>query len=114
MNDPRLSETAGKCVAEPENSIVVSAAVAWEIAIKAQLGKLVLPLPADQFVDTRIKYHGFRTLDISVSHAVRTFHLPLYHRDPFDRILVAQAQVEGLPLVTSDPLITQYGVSVIW
>jgi len=114
MGDSRLSASARAFIDETGNTVVVSAAVGWEIAIKTQLGKLSLPLPADEFVSSRLTMHGFQHLDITLDHALRTFHLPLHHRDPFDRIMIVQSMAEGIPLITSDTLITQYDVSVIW
>ena len=114
MGDSRLSRAATDFISNQANTVVVSAAVVWEVAIKAQLGKLSLPLPADEFMSSRIRANHFATIGISLRHAARTFHLQLLHRDPFDRILVAQAQIENIPLITADQAIAQYGVPIIW
>jgi PIN domain nuclease of toxin-antitoxin system len=88
----------------------VSVASLWEIAIKAGLGKLDAPddLPA------RVEEMGFYLLPVSADHAWRVRQLPLHHRDPFDRLLIAQAQVERLPIFTADPLFEAYDVMAIW
>jgi PIN domain nuclease of toxin-antitoxin system len=93
-----------------EEGALVSVASLWEIAIKASLGKLKTPedLPA------RIAQLGFELLPITTEHAWRVRQLPHHHRDPFDRLLIAQAQIEGLPIVTADPAFTPYDVVVIW
>lgn len=113
-DDPELSATARALIADPDNDVFVSAATAWEIAIKHGLGKLTLPAPPPQYVPDRIKRNGFQPLPILVRHALRVHGLPPHHQDPFDRVLVAQAQAEGMTLITKDPLITPYPVAVAW
>ena len=88
-----------------------SAASAWEIAVKTGLGKLRLPPDAD--IDDELKHEGFAALSVTVQHAAIVRTLPALHRDPFDRMLVAQALAEGLTLVTADPALQPYGIAVI-
>jgi len=110
LDDPLLlSLPAREAVAEPSNEVLVSAAVCWEIAVKRGLGKLTAP------ADLRgaIQSCGFADLDITSSHALATETLPMHHRDPFDRMLVAQAIVEAATLVSRDPLVAAYGVPTI-
>jgi PIN domain nuclease of toxin-antitoxin system len=114
LEDPRLSAGARSVIAAPETDVVVSAVSAWEIAIKAADHRLDLPEPAQTYVPDRIAANGFRELQVTVEHAIGVAGLPPIHRDPFDRLLVAQAQVEGIPIVTSDPAIARYDVDVIW
>ena len=114
LEDPRLSAGARNLIAAPETDVVVSAVSAWEIAIKAADRRLDLPEPAQTYVPDRIVANGFRELHVTVEHALGVAGLPPIHRDPFDRLLVAQAQVEGIPIVTSDPSIAKYEVEVIW
>ena len=114
LEDPRLSARAQSVIEAQENDILVSAVSAWEIAIKSADARLDLPELAQTYVPGRIAANGFRELDITVEHAVRVADLPAIHRDPFDRLLVAQAQVEGIPILTSDPAIARYAVDVIW
>jgi PIN domain nuclease of toxin-antitoxin system len=109
-DDPALSATARDAIADPTNEPLVSAASVWEIAIKRSLGRLTTP---DDLPD-RVAAEGFAWLPISAHHAWRVRELPLHHRDPFDRILVAQALTERLPVVTGDAHFGEYGVEVRW
>ena len=95
--------------------VIASAASAWEVAIKRKTGRL--PVGASHFAenfDDYMRRYGFATLPISVNHATRAGSLPLYHRDPFDRILIAQAQIEQLAIISSDTAFDRYGVQRIW
>ena len=109
-NDPQLSETARDAILDGRNIVFVSAATAWEIAIKRQLGKL--RLPATGYLE-ELRQHRFTPLSITTEHALAVENLPPLHRDPFDRILVAQASVDRLHLVTRDPFIRRYDVKLI-
>ena len=114
-NEPeRLSARAHDFIRDENNEIFFSAASAWEISVKFAKGQLELPLPAEEFVLTRMGREGFRPLPIEVSHALHVGHLPALHGDPFDRLLVSQAQLEGLPILTSDPNVARYDIEVIW
>ena len=113
-DSPRLSDAARRALADPANALVLSAASAWEIAIKARLGGLVVDGEPGDFVREQIALWKLEQLPISVDHATATSVLPMHHRDPFDRMLVAQANVEGLTLVTNDPLLGQYSVPILW
>ena len=104
-NDRRLSEAHRSIFAEGED-VVVSAITVLEIAIKKSLGKLTLPIDLDDFLRER----GVPVLAMNERHAARVEHLPFHHSDPFDRVLVAQAQIEGLTLVTTDANISRYDV----
>lgn len=106
----RLSPTAREAIADGATSVYVSATSIWEIAIKRQTGKLRAP---DELT-TSIFEASFDELPISVAHAERAGALPLHHRDPFDRMIVAQAESEGLTVVTCDAQIAAYGVPVLW
>lgn len=112
--DERLSDRARAFVSDAGNEIVVSAASAWEIALKAARGRLELPLPAEQYVPERMSQDGFVALDIQLGHVLSAAGLPPHHADPFDRVLVAQALAEGIPIVTADERIKQYRVDTIW
>jgi PIN domain nuclease of toxin-antitoxin system len=115
-DDSRLSASAKTIIENSENQLFFSAASAWEIAIKTQLGKMRLPSNSnlDKFIATHLSLNGFEPLPISLSHALHTASFPSLHKDPFDRILIAQSRLEGLPLLTGDALITQYSVETIW
>jgi PIN domain nuclease of toxin-antitoxin system len=93
--------------------VFVSAAAAWEIVIKHSLGKLVLPLDPSTYVPARIASLGFRSLPITLEHSLAVGKLPNHHNDPFDRIMIAQAQIEGLTFVTIDATASQYPVRVL-
>jgi PIN domain nuclease of toxin-antitoxin system len=113
-NDPRLSAVARNLIADDRNELYLSVASAWEIAIKAARGSLILPEPPDQYVPDRLRLHRILALTIQLSHALRVCDLPMIHRDPFDRLLVAQSQLETLPILTTDPEIARYKVDIIW
>jgi PIN domain nuclease of toxin-antitoxin system len=97
-----------------DNELFFSVASTWEIAIKVGIGKLPLPEPVDIYVASRMQRLGAKSLDIVFSHVCRVATLPLLHRDPFDRILLAQAQIEQIKLVTADEILTQYDVNLLW
>ena len=109
-DDPALSPAARTAIAEPANEPFVSAASLWEIAIKRSLGKLAAP----EDLPDSISQEGFALLAISAQHAWRVGDLPMHNRDPFDRLLVAQALIERLPIITADARFSGYGVEVRW
>jgi PIN domain nuclease of toxin-antitoxin system len=111
--DRRLSRAARQAMEAEGATLCISAASVWEMAIKASLGRLKLPMPVDAYVDEKVA-QGYRTLPVSAAHAARVEQLPWRHRDPFDRLLAAQALVERCPVVTRDRVFTRYGVDVIW
>ena len=97
----------------PENELFLSAASAWEIAIKHAIGKLKLPEPPERYVPSRLEALRTLALPIEHSHALQVGSLPRHHRDPFDRLLIAQAQLEDLPILTSDEVFASYDVETI-
>lgn len=105
----KLSSKARELIADPANTIIVSAATAWEISIKQTLGKISI----EGDLETEVRANGFGSLPIGFSHAAAVRDLPAIHRDPFDRILIAQAQVENLSILTADRHISKYPVTVI-
>jgi PIN domain nuclease of toxin-antitoxin system len=109
----RFSARGRRIVEATDNVLYLSAASLWEIAIKHGLGKLRLPEALAEYIPSRVALLGVQPLAIEHSHALRVATLPPHHRDPFDRLLVAQAQAEALPILTSDPLIGKYDVDVI-
>jgi len=109
----KLGERAFELLDDEANELVLSAASAWEIAIKHAAGKLALPSPPATYVPDRIASSGVTPLPVSHVHALGVASLPPRHRDPFDRILVSQATVERLPLLTADRVFAQYRVDVI-
>lgn len=98
---------------DPANELLLSAASSWEIAIKFAFGKLPLPEPPQRYVPHRMSASGTRGLAVEHAHALRAGVLPMHHRDPFDRLLVAQAQIEQLVLVTVDPQLEPYGARIL-
>jgi len=110
----RLNEAAIAQILDETNELWLSVASIWEIGIKVAIGKLPLPEPLHQYIDSRMKQLGMRSLEITVPHAFQISNLPLHHRDPFDRMLIAQAQVEEMTLVSADSLFKQYNVSILW
>ena len=112
--DPSLSSHARRLIEDGANEIFVSAASAWEIATKVRLGKL----PTAELLLTDLEHYlarvGFDSLPISLSHALRAGSLPGEHRDPFDRMLIAQAQSENLPIISNDRIFDTYHVQRIW
>jgi PIN domain nuclease of toxin-antitoxin system len=113
-DDPSLTPVVREIIANTENTLLVSAASAWEIAIKHQLGKLrkVADLVSD--FTGRIESEGFQLLSISAEHGIRAGMLPGLHKDPFDRMLIAQAQTENVPIVSNEAVFEGYGVRRLW
>jgi PIN domain nuclease of toxin-antitoxin system len=109
-----LSAKARAAIEDPANEKFVSHATAWEVAIKASLGKLMLGVPFDELFPGALVSNGFLTLLPDFRHYRELLTLPFHHRDPFDRLLIAQARVEGLTLVSCDPHFPAYGVPVLW
>ncbi len=106
-NDPCLGAEARAAIADPDAEVMVSAASAWEIAIKKALGRLDAP----DDLETQLTRHRFAPLPVAVRHALLAGALPRHHDDPFDRMLVAQAQIEGLTIVTRDERLEPYAVA---
>ena len=114
MDDVRLSSHARAVIADGHNELFLSVASGWEIAIKARLGKIQLPSDPASFVPKQLRINSIEPLAVQMTHALRVHSLPGHHRDPFDRILVAQAQVEQVLIITADPHIAQYDVEIVW
>ncbi len=112
-DDSRLSLSAREAISVAENEVFLSVVSAWEISVKTRLGKLALPSDVDKFLPDQIQRNAMTILPIGLAHALRVARLPLHHRDPFDRMLVAQAQSEKLTLVTADEAIRPYDVSLL-
>ncbi len=109
-----LSARAKALIEDPNNRKLVSIASCWEIAIKAGLGKLRLGEPSHSFLKREIARNNFDWLPISLDHVTAVEGLPLHHKDPFDRLLVAQAIVEGIPVVSSDVAFDAYPITRLW
>jgi PIN domain nuclease of toxin-antitoxin system len=113
-DDPALSRTARKIIAETKNTLLVSAASAWEIAIKVRLGKLPTAVDLTADFSGQIEREGFHLLPISAEHGIRAGLLPGPHKDPFDRMLIAQTQAENIPIITNETVFETYGVRRLW
>jgi len=112
--DQLLSSRAHAAITAPANDLFVSVASIWEIAIKSGLKKLTLSLPYRQWVEKALRDLSAELLPIEVAHAEALAALPAHHRDPFDRMMIAQALVEGTPVVTVDSSFDAYGISRLW
>ena len=110
----KLGPRVGALLRQSDDPVFVSAATSWEIAIKAASGKLRLPEPPRDFFRTRLAVVGFQPLPITHEHALVAGELPKLHADPFDRMLVAQAQTEGFVLITADRQLLKYSVETLW
>ncbi len=109
----KLSRRAVSLIASPKNTVLVSAATAWELAIKVNLGKIdALGLVVE--LRNHVMEEGFAELPISIEHAATAGLLPLHHRDPFDRLLVAQAQAMHLPILSADRVLDEYDIKRLW
>ncbi|GAB7006198.1 type II toxin-antitoxin system VapC family toxin [Nocardioides sp. AN3] len=109
----RVRASVLELLASADNDRLVSAATVWEIAIKYDVGKLALPQPPDVYLRDRLRDSATTVAPIDLDDAVRAAGLPLHHKDPFDRMIVAQAQLLGLPLVTVDPVMKKYDIDII-
>ena len=109
----RLSIKARRLLESPDEPVFFSVATVWEIAIKLSLGKLRIDATVREFVHAQVR-NGFQLLPIEVNHVARVAELPLKHRDPFDRLLIAQALENDLEIITADPAFDQYPVGTIW
>jgi len=114
LGDNALSSAARSLIEDPGNDKLISPASYWETAIKISLKKYALPQPYEQFIDHATTGQGFVVLPILPSHTAALIALPMYHRDPFDRLLVAQSLVEGIPLVSHDAQLDAYGIQRLW
>ena len=111
-DETKLSERVRRLLPSAESWL--SVASLWEILIKSQSGKLTLPQPVGPYVMSKLKFNGVKLLPVTAEHVLRIESLPMHHRDPFDRMLIAQSLEEELPLVTSDAIFQRYGMNLIW
>ena len=113
-DDPRLSARARRAIADRTGECFLSVASCWEMAIKVSLEKLTLAAPIERFVPEQLATNGFGLLAIDVEHVAPVARLPFHHRDPFDRLLTAQALTEDVAIVSADPVFRRYGVRRVW
>lgn len=112
--DSSLSSTAQATIEAPQNIIYLSVASVWEMAIKVSLGKLQLPTPFTSFIDKSVRENDITLLDIRTTHTGIVSTLPFHHRDPFDRLIIAQSQSEGIPIIGKDEIFDAYGIQRHW
>ena len=109
-----LSDRARRLILDSSSEILLSIASLWEIAIKVNIGKLALDKSFNQLFPDELDFHGIEILDITIDNLVQLTALPLHHRDPFDRLIIAQALVESLPIIGVDEIFDTYGISREW
>jgi PIN domain nuclease of toxin-antitoxin system len=114
LDDPRLSAKADALISDSNNEIEISPAAYWEIAIKISIGKYSLPEPYEVFVEREITANDFRILHIEPRHAAVASALPFHHRDPFDRLIVAQAMAERISVISVDTALDAYNITRLW
>ena len=114
LGDPQISPTAVALINDAGNDKLVSPASYWEIAIKVSIGKLSLHSSYEDFIDRGIRQNGFDILPVEPRHTGRVAVLPFHHKDPFDRLLIAQALTDDIAIVGADPLFDRYGVKRLW
>jgi len=114
LGDQRLSDRARLAIAAADTDVLISPATLWEMAIKVRLGKYTLPGPFGPFMDTQLTSNRIRLLPVEVRHTAILASMPFHHRDPFDRLIVAQALAESIGVVSVDAMLDAYGVSRLW
>jgi PIN domain nuclease of toxin-antitoxin system len=114
FDDPALSSPARDAIRDPENTVLVSAASAWEISTKHRLGKLPEAEEAVVNLPALLRSARIESLSVTLEHALAAGALPGPHRDPFDRLLIAQSRIEDLPVVSTDPVFSAYSVPIVW
>ena len=113
-DDAHLSQTAKDTITDPNNRKLVSVASVWEIAIKVSLQKLDLGMPYQQFMQSQLAINLFEILSLTLEHGAEVSRLPFHHRDPFDRLMIAQSMCEQIPIVGADPAFDAYPIKRIW
>ncbi|HEX2092605.1 MAG TPA: type II toxin-antitoxin system VapC family toxin [Longimicrobiaceae bacterium] len=112
--DPKLSSTAEREIRRSGNTPLLSVASVWEIAIKVNLGRLPIPRPLDTFIPEQLRINRIHLLPVELHHTFEIARLPLHHRDPFDRLLLAQVISEGIPMVSADSAFDAYSIQRVW
>ena len=112
--NPRLSATARQLIEDPANERLVSIASLWEMAIKASIGRLTFAQPFATLMLDQLQRNSMQVLDITLTHTAYVATLPFHHRDPFDRMLIVQALVETIPIISVDSVFDAYGVTRLW
>ena len=113
-NNQKLSVTAQQLINESSNQVLLSIVSIWEMAIKHSVGKLSFELPFEVFVAQQLALNNFDLLNIKIAHLNVVANLPLHHRDPFDRLIIAQGMVESIPVISTDKIFDSYPVKRLW
>lgn len=113
-NRSQYSKAAERIFLDPDTELMVSIVSVWEMAIKSSVGKLKLPEPIETLIPKELAKNDIELLPLKFEHVALAERLPLYHRDPFDRVIIAQAQVESLPVLTSDANFDRYSITRLW
>jgi len=114
-NEPeKLSEKVVAACRDSNNTLILSVVSAWEMQIKMQLGKLKISRPIEELIKTQQQTNGLHVLPVELAHVLNLNNLPSHHKDPFDRLLIAQATIEGATLVSVDPAFSSYSVQLLW
>ena len=113
-DDPKLSTAAKRVITEGANEPILSTACVWEIAIKVNTGRLPIPAPLETFIPEQLSINRISLLPIELKHLFEIARMPLHHRDPFDRVIIARAIVEGLPVISADPAFDKYPIQRLW
>lgn len=113
-DDRKLSQNARTLIIRPNTDVLVRVVSLWEIVIKASLGKLPLPAPFEELLPAQLEIERISVLQIELQHLTRLRQLPFHHRDPFDRLILAQAIVEKIPLISRDAVFSNYDVPILW
>jgi len=114
LDDERLTPFVRDFVADGNNELFLSSASCWEMMIKAKLGRLAFPEPPEKYIPAQMNRNNLTGLPVQIVHALHIHRLPEHHKDPFDRMLIAQAQVERMPIITNDSLFADYDVKILW
>ena len=114
FGDPQLSATAKSHIEDANSTNYLSIVSVWEMAVKVSIGKLPLSQPLDVFIPGQLQRNGIHLLPVRLPHALYVATLPFHHRDPFDRLLIAQSFVEPMPVVSADAMFDRYNVNRIW
>ena len=110
----KLSEKSKDVILDPAAELYFSAASVWEMAIKISIGKLKLPISLRSMIERQVEINGLQEIPVTSEHSLAVEHLEILHREPFDRILICQAQIEGMTIITSDQSILSYSVQSLW
>lgn len=114
LNIQRLTDKVRNLIDDEDNEILLSIASIWEMAIKQSTGKLSFSLPFELFITQQLSFNKFNLLEIKINHIAQVATLPLHHRDPFDRLLIAQAMVEQIPILSADSAFDAYPTRRLW